>query len=236
MQPVHEDIIRTKFQNGIKNDPIDITRLKGFCKECGIEISDFDTDQIFTQLIENNGRYYLREMLVSEDDDEKIESQVNKWIQNFDFFEIEALLYKFENAKFSKRFILYERYARDRNFLKTLEKIREIFEENGGEIEQQKLFLELEHLTKETIRWILKKSFPKIYETRDGYFKDTESLELPEGFKEKVNNAVKKLIELGFVANKHNLILALSLEYGENICEKYKLQDTKLLNRFKEKN
>jgi len=264
MQPAIEEIIKEKFSNGIKNDSIDITRLREFCKKYGIEISDFNIEQIFEELIENNGRHYLREMLISEEEDEKIEEQVNKWINDFDFFEIEALLCKFENAKFSRKFKMYELYApkikqlkifskRLRNmkeaceqtgdeieqydwkFQKTLRKIKDVFEENGGEIERQKYFRELEHLTPDLARIMLKECFPRIRET-EGYFKDTESIELPEGFKEKMRNAEKKLTELNFPVDQDNLSLLLCLEYGENIFEKYpKLRDNKLFNAFREK-
>jgi len=205
-------------------------------------------------------------MLVSEDDDKKIEEQVNKWINDFDFFQIEALLCKFENAKFSKKFKMYEEHYAMKKikslnkfsnmlrrmkensdetdgeiehqggiFSKTLKKMKEIFDETGGEIEQQKFFMELEHLTPEITRIMLKECFPRICETKEGYFKDTESIELPEGFKEKMNNAERKLKELKFTVDQNNLNLVLSLEYGENICKKYKLEDINVFNKFKEK-
>jgi hypothetical protein len=238
MLPIFEKIIKEKFPNGIRNDSIDIARLKKNAKEYDIEISDLDIEQIFQQLIKNNKMYYLREMLINEEEEQKIEEQVNKWVEEFDFFEIKSLIGKFENAKFSIKFKMYQHFAEIKSqemFIKTLKKIKEIFNENGGEIEQQRFFEQLEHLMPETIKIILKKFFPSIGETKEGYFKDIEFIEVSKDFKEKLNNAEKKLAELGFVVNQNNLNLLLSLEYGENFCEKYGLQDNKIFNKFREK-
>jgi hypothetical protein len=231
-------VISEKFPNGIVNDSIGIKRLKKFGEEQGIAISNYDIEQIFDKLIKNNGRYYLREMLINEENEREIEEQVNKWIQEFDFFEIGSLLNKFENAKFSKDFKTYKYLATTedpKTFRKTLTRIKEIFDENGGEVEQQKFFEQLEHLMPETVKEVLKQGFPNIVAAKDGYFKDSEIIgsNLPKDFKEKLHNAEKRLAELNFTVNQNNLNLLLSLEYGENFCEKYKLQDNKIFNKYR---
>jgi hypothetical protein len=232
-------VVSEKFPNGIRYDSIDLDKLKAFGEEQGVAISNYEIEQVFSGLIQNNGIYYSREMLISDENEREIEDQVNKWINEFEFFEIESLLKKFVNAKFSIKFKMYEHFTKITSLKmisKTQARIKEIFDENGGEIEQLKFFEQLEHLTPETIKKVfLKQFFPNIVEMKDGYFRDREIIELnlPKDFKEKLQNAEKKLAELNFIANKDNLNLLLSLEYGENFFEKYNLRDTKMFNRLK---
>lgn len=241
------EALAREYPNGVSFDPLAVRLMRR-----RVSLEDFQIEELKKTMFQlGDGLWFSFEMIFNDNSRRSFNALVQKWLKEYGYFCIGRLFEIYSNAtrhaktqsdyaiileslgytskEWKGSFFCFDaQLDLDKQLSKCANIVSGWLEGAGGTLPLEKIKERVPHLTFEALETLRIHFLEGVYvaEVRNIFFwRNAESIALPEDFSEKVTDAVNTLVAIGEKVTFTKLEFALNLSYKIRFCEEYGLQD-----------